>query len=43
MKPRIGLLLGDPTGIGSELVAKLLALSEILAQADVLVIGDRRL
>jgi 4-hydroxythreonine-4-phosphate dehydrogenase len=43
MKPRIGLLLGDPTGIGSELVAKLLALSETLAQADVLVIGDRRL
>ncbi|HEX2523520.1 MAG TPA: 4-hydroxythreonine-4-phosphate dehydrogenase PdxA, partial [Terriglobia bacterium] len=43
MKPRIGLLLGDPTGIGPELVAKLLALPETLAQADVLVIGDRRL
>jgi 4-hydroxythreonine-4-phosphate dehydrogenase len=43
MKPRIGLLLGDPTGIGPELVAKFLAPSEALAQADVLIIGDRRL
>ena len=43
MKPRIGLLLGDPTGIGPELVAKLLALPETPAQAEVLVIGDRRL
>src|SRR5262245_34847030 len=43
MKPRIGLLLGDPTGIGPELVAKLLALPETLAQAEVLVIGDPRL
>ena len=43
MKPRIGLLLGDPTGIGSELVAKLLALPETLGQAEPLVIGDRRL
>ncbi len=41
MKPRIGLLLGDLTGIGSELAAKLLALPEVLAQAEVLVIGDR--
>jgi 4-hydroxythreonine-4-phosphate dehydrogenase len=43
MKPRIGLLLGDPTGIGPELVAKLLAHPETLAQAEVLVIGERRL
>jgi 4-hydroxythreonine-4-phosphate dehydrogenase len=42
MKPRIGLLLGDPTGIGSELTAKLLALPETLGQAETLVIGDRR-
>jgi len=41
MKPRIGLLLGDPTGIGPELVAKLLALPDTLTQADVRVIGDR--
>jgi 4-hydroxythreonine-4-phosphate dehydrogenase len=43
MKPRIGLLLGDPTGIGAELVAKLLAFPETLAQGEVLLIGDRRL
>jgi 4-hydroxythreonine-4-phosphate dehydrogenase len=43
MKPRIGLLLGDPTGVGPELVAKLLAHPETPAEADVLVIGDRRL
>jgi 4-hydroxy-L-threonine phosphate dehydrogenase PdxA len=43
MKPRIGLLLGDPTGTGPELVAKLLALPETLAQAEVLVIGDCRM
>lgn len=43
MKPRIGLLIGDPTGIGPELVAKLLALPETLAHAEVLVIGDCRL
>jgi 4-hydroxythreonine-4-phosphate dehydrogenase len=42
MKPRIGLLLGDPTGIGPELVAKLLALPETQVEADILVIGDRR-
>lgn len=43
MKPRIGLLLGDPTGVGPELVAKLLAFPEALAQAEILVIGDRRI
>jgi len=43
VKHRIGLLLGDPTGVGPELVAKLLALPETLTQAEVLVIGDPRL
>jgi 4-hydroxythreonine-4-phosphate dehydrogenase len=43
MKPRIGLLLGDPTGVGPELVAKLLSLPETTNQAETLVIGDRRL
>src|SRR5262245_54469600 len=42
-KPRIGLLLGDPTGIGPEVTAKLLALQETSALAEVLVIGDPRL
>jgi len=42
-KPRIGLLLGDPTGIGPEVAAKLLALPETAKQADILVIGDSRI
>lgn len=40
MKPRIGILLGDPNGVGPELAAKLLAMADIRQQADVLVIGD---
>ncbi|MEO8129495.1 MAG: 4-hydroxythreonine-4-phosphate dehydrogenase PdxA [Bryobacteraceae bacterium] len=43
MKPRIGLLLGDPSGIGPELIAKLLSSRETRAQAEILVIGDQRL
>lgn len=42
MKPRVGLLLGDPTGIGPELVAKFLAGYDVSEHADVVVIGDRR-
>ncbi|HSB68594.1 MAG TPA: 4-hydroxythreonine-4-phosphate dehydrogenase PdxA [Candidatus Methylomirabilis sp.] len=42
MKPKVGLLLGDPTGIGPELVAKLLAGHDVHAHADLVVIGDRR-
>lgn len=42
MKPRVGLLLGDPTGIGPELVAKLLAGYDVHEHADLVVIGDRR-
>ena len=37
----MGLLLGDPTGIGPEVAAKLLAQPETAAAADVVVIGDR--
>ena len=40
MKPRIALIPGDPSGIGPELVAKLLAEPGISEEADVLVIGD---
>ncbi len=40
-KPRIGLLLGDPCGIGPEVTAKLLARPETAARADILVLGDR--
>jgi len=40
MKPRIGLIPGDPSGIGPELIAKLLSDEQVLDQADVLLIGD---
>ncbi len=42
MKPRVGLLLGDPTGVGPEMAAKLLADPEIRKRADILIIGDPR-
>ncbi|MCB9948213.1 MAG: 4-hydroxythreonine-4-phosphate dehydrogenase PdxA [Rhodospirillaceae bacterium] len=42
MLPKIGVLLGDPCGIGPELVAKLLADEVAIARARVLVIGDGR-
>ena len=41
MKPRIALIPGDPSGIGPELVAKLLSEPGLSEEADVLVIGDR--
>lgn len=40
-KPRIGLLLGDPCGVGPEVAAKLLARAGTAARAEVLVLGDR--
>jgi len=39
-RPRIGLVLGDPAGIGAELAAKLLADAATPALAAVTVIGD---
>jgi 4-hydroxythreonine-4-phosphate dehydrogenase len=39
--PRIGLLLGDPTGIGPELVAKLLEWRGSWESAEILLIGER--
>jgi len=40
MKPRIGIFEGDPTGIGPEVVAKLLAEAETHARAEIVPIGD---
>jgi 4-hydroxythreonine-4-phosphate dehydrogenase len=40
MKPRIGLLAGDPSGIGPEVAAKLLAEPETRAWAEIVAIGD---
>lgn len=41
-KPTIGLMLGDVTGIGPEIAAKLLAAPETREQANVIIVGDRR-
>lgn len=41
MKPRLALTLGDPTGIGPELIAKLLADPATMSSADIVVIGSR--
>lgn len=41
MKPRIAMVLGDPAGIGPELVASLLASEENRVKADILLIADR--
>jgi 4-hydroxythreonine-4-phosphate dehydrogenase len=40
MKPRIGIVPGDPCGVGPELIARLLADSELCARADLLLVGD---
>lgn len=40
MKPRLAIIPGDPSGIGPELVAKVLANPETDGLADVLVVGD---
>lgn len=41
MKPRIVMIHGEPAGIGPELIAKLLAASDIKKKADVILVGDR--
>ena len=42
-KPIIGVLLGDPTGIGPEITAKLLTHTELYTSAHILIIGDQRI
>ena len=41
MKPRIGILPGDPGGIGPELVAKVLDDQSLRDRARILLIGDK--
>lgn len=41
MKPRLAVIPGDPSGIGPELIARLLAEPETRERADILLIGDR--
>lgn len=43
MKPRIGVVPGDPSGIGPELVVKLVADETVRARAAIAVIGDKRI
>ncbi len=43
MKARVGLLLGDPSGIGPEITAKMLAQNNLSENAHVLLIGDGRI
>jgi 4-hydroxythreonine-4-phosphate dehydrogenase len=40
--PRICIAMGDPAGISSELLAKLLTYADLMSMASVAVIGDRR-
>src|ERR1700742_2472157 len=41
-RPRLALLMGDCTGIGPEIVAKVLARGEMAKLARLLVVGDAR-
>lgn len=41
--PRIAVVPGDPSGIGPELIAKLLAEQEVRQAADILLVGDAHL
>ena len=41
-RPTIALAMGDPAGVSPELTAKLLALDEVRAAANLVVFGDRR-
>ena len=42
-KPVIGVLLGDPTGIGPEIVSKLLEHTEFYRLSNIVIIGDQRI
>jgi len=42
-KPVIGVLLGDPTGIGPEIIAKLFDRTELYGLAEIVIIGDKRI
>jgi 4-hydroxythreonine-4-phosphate dehydrogenase len=39
-KPTVALTLGDPSGIGPELIAKLLTRSDVISHANVVLVGD---
>ena len=39
-KPAVALTLGDPAGIGPELIAKLIARRDVVERAKVVLVGD---
>ena len=41
-RPIVGVLLGDPSGIGPELAVKLLARPDNLSRADIVLLADGR-
>jgi 4-hydroxythreonine-4-phosphate dehydrogenase len=41
-RPRLAVLMGDPAGVGPEVVVKLLARPANIAAADIVLLGDRR-
>ena len=41
MKPKIAIIPGDPSGIGPELIARLITSEGVREAADILLIGDR--
>lgn len=43
MRPKLAIVPGDPSGIGPELIAKLLAEDGVLEAADILLVGDAHL
>ncbi|NIA72077.1 4-hydroxythreonine-4-phosphate dehydrogenase PdxA [Pelagibius litoralis] len=43
MRPRLAIVPGDPSGIGPELIAKLLNEDSVLEAADILLVGDAHL
>ena len=40
-KPKVALILGDPNGIGPELVAKLIAEEQTSARANLVIVADK--
>jgi 4-hydroxythreonine-4-phosphate dehydrogenase len=40
MKPKIGISMGDPAGIGPEIIIKTLALKEVYDQCNPIIVGD---
>lgn len=42
-KPRIAIVPGDPSGVGPELISKLLQDAEVLEAADIVLVGDSHL